>query len=185
MDSKKSHYFVANYDLEDGYRVCRICNNKFKPNVNNQIYCSKDCYHKAVKITQKRWYAQNRERLIEKQIEYERNKRPPPKYKFRKRSKTLLKSLEYKKCIVIKQELIKKELLSCQLLTYSAKRENRKQKLFSKDRHGFNQEKVDFIKKELSFFGLPTGSTYPVDFPPNPEIDVQEPKNTFDRKYFL
>lgn len=176
--NSKSHYFVQNYDLEDGYKVCRICNKKFKPSTRKRIYCSDECYKKALKVTQKRWYQQNRERLIAKQIEYEKNKRPPPKLKISNRKKGKLAILEYKKCIIIKRELIKKELLSYQLLNRSVKYERRKKHSFMNCRHGVNEEKVEFIKNKLKELDLPKGYSVPVDFGEEPEIDVREPKVT-------
>lgn len=183
--NSKSHFFVQKYDLEDGYRVCRICNEKFKPNRPKQIYCSKECYKIAVKTNQKIWYKKNRERLIDKQVKYNRDRRAPPKPRFNERSFHLLNRLEYRKCTIIKRELIKKELLSCQLLTYSAKRKNKNKLNFYTDRRKFDGDKVEFIKKKLAEYDLPEGYTYPVEFPEDPKIDVWEPGTYVGKKYFL
>lgn len=88
-------------------------------------------------------------------------------------------NIEFKKCIIIKRELIRMELLSCQLLTKQIKKKNKKnyRKLFKHARQGVKEDKVNFIKQKLAELDLPEGYSIPVDFPADPDVDIQEFRN--------
>lgn len=148
-------YFVAhNKSEKEGYKRCLYCNREFKPNSYNQIYCSRECYLEGVKYTKKVWYQKNRERIIKKQIDYNKEKRrekfinserkaKPPNYAVRSRTR-------FHRNLIIMQELLNLELYTFQRNSlYIKQRESVVIDYRKNVRHKIRDDIVQQIKNSL------------------------------------
>lgn len=182
----KSHYFVQHNTGKGNLERCPECGNEFVKKRYNQIYCSRECYktgHAKQVLTH---YHQNSDEINKKRRERNRIRRAntpkkprkPYPVKIRDRRVVTKRVMTYKKCIIIKAQLFKLELLTIQVLSGNAKAQNRKDNynMYGGMPRGIDEDKVEFIRQKLSEYDLPQGYSTPVDFDADPEIDVDEPK---------
>ena len=191
----KTSYFVQHNTGKGDLERCPECGKEFKKGRYNQIYCSRECYHdahvKQVNINYKRKRdVINRKRREKRRIE--RENRPPkikkvPKPRFRIRNKDTLNVIRYKRDILIKAELVKKELLTIQVLSGEVKAQNKKDMIgiYHTMRHDINEERLEYIQKKLNYYDLPNGYHIPVEFYADPENDIKnEPMKWKKEMYF-
>ena len=124
------------------YKVCPICNTKFKPTSKNQKYCSKECSKVAIKerekssayIETRKKYAKSENRKIsnKKYLSSEKGKESIKKYMTSEKGKEAVKK-------AIKKYM---ENSKATIKTYY---ENNKEKL---QEYGRNYSKVYYIKKK-------------------------------------
>lgn len=185
----KTSYFVQHNTGKGDLERCPECGKEFKKERYNQIYCSRECYHdahvKQVNIN----YHRKRDEINKKRREKrrrDRESRPPkprgrksslPKPIFRKRSNYDLRIIHFKRDILIKKELINKELLTCQVLGDFTRGQNKREFAgrYHRMREGVHEERMEYIKEKLKNYDLPGGYYNPVEFYADPENDIREP----------
>ena len=126
------------------YKVCPICNTKFKPTAKNQKYCSKECSKIAIKerekssayIETRKKYAKSENRKIsnKKYLNSEKGKEAIKKYMASEKGKEAVKK-------AIKKYMENGKGKSTTKTYY----ENHKEKL---QEYGRNYSKIYYIKKK-------------------------------------
>ena len=93
---------MKNYNI----KICKICKKEFKPNSGVQKFCSKNCFSKAKKIYQQKYYEFNSQKRKEYDKKYHKQyrklhreelKKNKREYYLKYKDKILIKYSEYRK----------------------------------------------------------------------------------------
>lgn len=162
----KSHYFVQKYEDEEGNRICAYCGKKFKSNYPSKKYCCQECYYQATKTVKAIWFQKNKQRINEKRRKsYKKKPKRKPKYTFRDRKQVTVNRISYQKCIIIKRELVLKELMTFQIESKFNRREKGKIRYKRNDSKIKDPIRCEYIIKKLNELGLPFTKIEEVEIP--------------------
>lgn len=145
----KSHYFVQKppeEQISSNFKECVICGKPFKPYSIRSCTCSPECGKERQRNLKAKWEKDHLKERVARHKEQARERGMMDDRIYKK----LRKAKKYRKR-VIKQELIRLELMTFQMI--SPHRDKFKIDYRHK-RKGYNQEKADFIKDNLESLGL-------------------------------
>lgn len=141
----KSHYFVQKPPEKSPGKVryCAYCGMPFETNYPTKKYCTRDCYHKAIKGVKHDWYIKNHERIQNRREKERREQGMLPYEEF----------VKHQRGFKLRDRVIKRDLILLELMNFQVKPGGCKIN-YRPSRKKFSPAKVALIKEKLETLEL-------------------------------